>query len=661
MSGRESGTLLQKQLVFVALLNTLLFSGLIFGWAPLQLMLQREGQYAELCVGDPAAAVAIAQKRAGGPGAPFGAGSLCAAQELALARIFSFATFLVNGISLPSGIFLDIAGPRAMVLVAATLEVGGLVLFALADSASFDVFLPAFAMLAVGGQMTLFAAFPSAFVLVAYQTAILAAVSCLFDGSSVVLQVMELLSGCGAPAGSVFTRRGMMLGYAGFAVVMYFLEQLLWAREARQEEEEAELVGELEGQLLESAAAAGSAVSGGLAMAAAGARGAGKGGKGSGGDGSADEEVLALSLGPGSGLKANPMNPAAAAAAAADAGRGGGGSGGGGGSSGGGGGGSGGYGSINGGGGAGTPPDGSLNGSLVTTPGSITVSLLPSLQPELRLDQQPLWSQLRTFYFGFIVTFAALGVFRCNLYIASNNMLLAHLGDKLTGFFYTHMFGWVLPAGFLFIPAIDWGVERKGLGVALHLTNGLGLATYSLSLVPLLGAQVATFAAFTGFRAFLYAAMAAFIAKTFGLATLGRITGCVFTLSSVINLVQAPIIGLVQTRYGGDPALISWAGLGIGLALVPLVEVLRWRIAREAANEAVSAGKVRSVTGSTFGTPTSSPLAGKQSSSWRVPASPMALTPGGRRRRRASRSGSLGESPGRTRSASYNRGGDGGA
>jgi hypothetical protein len=659
MPGRESGTLLQKQLVFVALLNTLLFSGLIFGWAPLQLMLQREGQYAELCEGDPAAAAAIAQKRAGGPGAPFGAGSLCAAQEMALARIFSFATFLVNGISLPSGIFLDIAGPRAMVLVAATLEVGGLVLFGLADSASFDVFLPAFAMLAVGGQMTLFAAFPSAFVLVSYQTAILAAVSCLFDGSSVVLQVMELLSGAGAPAGSAFTRRGMMLGYAALAVGMYFLEQLLWAREAAAEEAEAELVGELEGQLLESASAAAAGAVSDLTMAAG--AGGGEHDQGSGGDGGADEEVLALSLGPGSGLKANPMNPAAAAAAAA--------------------GGGGGYGSINGGGGGGGA-DVSLNGGgggrgggggggsrspaepagSVAQLGSITVSLLPSLQPELRLDQQPLWSQLRTFYFGFIVTYAALGVFRCNLYIASNNMLLAHLGDKLTGFQYTHIFGFVLPAGFLFIPAIDWGVERKGLGVALHLTNSLGLATYSLSLVPVLGAQVVTFAAFTGFRAFLYAAMAAFIAKTFGLATLGRITGCVFTLSSVINLVQAPIIGLVQTRYGGDPALISWAGLGIGLALVPLVEMLRWRIAREAADEAVSAGKVRSVTGSTFGTPTSSPLAGKQSSSWRVPASPMALTPGGRRRRRASRSGSLGESPGqRTRSASYNRGGDGGS
>ena len=42
-------------LVGLALSSTLLFSGLIFGWAPLQLVLQREGQYSKLCrAGTPA-------------------------------------------------------------------------------------------------------------------------------------------------------------------------------------------------------------------------------------------------------------------------------------------------------------------------------------------------------------------------------------------------------------------------------------------------------------------------------------------------------------------------------------------------------------------------------------------------------------------------------
>ena len=87
-------------------------------------------------------------------------------------------------------------------------------------------------------------------------------------------------------------------------------------------------------------------------------------------------------------------------------------------------------------------------------------------------------------------------------------MLLAHLGDKFDGFRFTHIFGFVLPAGFVFIPAIDWGVERQGLGVALHITNVLGVMTYGLSLVPVLSAQVATFIVFTSFRAFLCVAAA---------------------------------------------------------------------------------------------------------------------------------------------------------
>ena len=111
----------------------------------------------------------------------------------------------------------------------------------------------------------------------------------------------------------------------------------------------------------------------------------------------------------------------------------------------------------------------------------------------------------------------------------------------------------------------------------MHLTNGLGLAVYLLGLVPNLQVQVCNFLIFAGFRAFLYAAMAAFIAKTFGFVTLGRITGCVFTLSSAVNLLQTPLIAMSKTSFGGSPKLIAWLGVGLGVVLVPLVEVFRHR------------------------------------------------------------------------------------
>ena len=46
------------------------------------------------------------------------------------------------------------------------------------------------------------------------------------------------------------------------------------------------------------------------------------------------------------------------------------------------------------------------------------------------------------------------------------------------------------------------------------------------------------FLAFAGFRAFLYGVVSAYIAQTFGLRTLGRVTGCVFTCGALVNLAQ---------------------------------------------------------------------------------------------------------------------------
>ena len=50
--------------------------------------------------------------------------------------------------------------------------------------------------------------------------------------------------------------------------------------------------------------------------------------------------------------------------------------------------------------------------------------------------------------------------------------------------------------------------------------------------------QAVNFLAFAGFRAFLYGVVSAYIAQTFGLRTLGRVTGCVFTCGALVNLAQ---------------------------------------------------------------------------------------------------------------------------
>ena len=62
---------------------------------------------------------------------------------------------------------------KKSVCVAAVVEIGGLVLLALADSESFDVFIPGMIMIAAGGLMTMLSAFPISFRFPQYQPAIL--------------------------------------------------------------------------------------------------------------------------------------------------------------------------------------------------------------------------------------------------------------------------------------------------------------------------------------------------------------------------------------------------------------------------------------------------------------------------------------------------------
>ena len=194
-------------LVLVSLTNVLFFSGIMFGWAPFLVMLEEEGQYAEVCAG-----------AEGG----------CADQAARFALIFAVATFLVNGISLPSGILLDRCGGGAMTALAAACTGGGLAMLGASDSRALDLFLPGYALVTVGGQATLFSALPAAFLLPGRQTLVLALVSCLFDGSCVVFQVLSSLRhATGA------TRRELAVGYALFSVPC-FAAQAASGRAARR-------------------------------------------------------------------------------------------------------------------------------------------------------------------------------------------------------------------------------------------------------------------------------------------------------------------------------------------------------------------------------------------------------------------------------------------
>ncbi len=431
------------------LLCVFFFSGILFGWAPIQTVLLAErggkGQFSELCP----------HHHHDNATAP-----PCDEQLAHLNLVYTLGTFTLSLVSLPGGWFLDTAGVRATVALSAVLEIAGLVLFGISDSQSADLFIPGAICMSAGGFLIMVAAFPAAFLYPRFQTAILAAISCLFDASSLTFAIFQNVSFLG--------RAHLFCGYAAFAGVLFGSLLCLWSslgtrRNASSSDDELPMPGDEDDDYNDAPAV--------------------------------NEEPPALA------------------------------------------------------------PDGVAE----------------------NMHARSVLRQLRSFEFVFIVIFASIQQLRANFYIGNNNELLHRYGDH--DGWYTRVFGYALPAGIVFIPIIDATVERLGLIGALHTTNFMGVAYGSLALVANLPLQYAVFGFFTGFRAFLYSVMSTFNAQVFGLNTLGRMTGFVFTSSAMFQLLQYPLTDLVNLQFKGDP---FWPCLGLVVATVPVALLLfvfqcRWK------------------------------------------------------------------------------------
>lgn len=73
--------------------------------------------------------------------------------------------------------------------------------------------------------------------------------------------------------------------------------------------------------------------------------------------------------------------------------------------------------------------------------------------------------------------------------------------------------------------------------------------------------------------------MSNYIAMTFGPASVGRITGFVFSVAALLNTVQAPLLIYVHGRFHGDVVPIQQMNVALMLALAPLVCTKRMQAA----------------------------------------------------------------------------------
>ena len=215
----------------LSLTSVFFFSGIIFGWAPLELMLLREGVYSS----------STAEGMSGTDSDDDEPQQHVPDQQQIqrLNAIFTVAQFLLSFASLPVGFLVDHAPKQLYFGCTATLEVAGLVMFA------YDHFMIGYALMALGGCMTMLGSFPASFLLPGQQAGLLAAISCLFDASSIVF---FLFHRWGLHYPVVCSRRHLFLAWSVVALVLYaalaacwsILEQKDWKAILEREASEAE-------------------------------------------------------------------------------------------------------------------------------------------------------------------------------------------------------------------------------------------------------------------------------------------------------------------------------------------------------------------------------------------------------------------------------------
>jgi len=173
-------------LVILTEVSSLLYSGTVFGWAPMLLVLRRDGLFDSTCLDK-------------------GEATWCDEQQQLLGSIFTFAAVFYSASGISVGAFVDIYGPSKGILLAGALSICGFYLFAMSWSwAPIWVIFFGYSLIGIGGMAFFQCAFKAQYafpevsedgsVAYKYQTLIIAGATTLGDASVLIWLVFELIS-----------------------------------------------------------------------------------------------------------------------------------------------------------------------------------------------------------------------------------------------------------------------------------------------------------------------------------------------------------------------------------------------------------------------------------------------------------------------------------
>ena len=136
----SSDTQLVITAVFFLITNYFVSCGLIYGWAGLQRQLRAEGQFSGNC-----------DSSASHPD--------CVLQDSQLNTIAQVAFNMANVATVVHGFGIDRYGPRGNAIVGGMTFSIGMILLAVSDSSSLNIFIPAYTMIGWGGIAVFLASF----------------------------------------------------------------------------------------------------------------------------------------------------------------------------------------------------------------------------------------------------------------------------------------------------------------------------------------------------------------------------------------------------------------------------------------------------------------------------------------------------------------------
>lgn len=178
--------------------------------------------------------------------------------------------------------------------------------------------------------------------------------------------------------------------------------------------------------------------------------------------------------------------------------------------------------------------------------------------------------------FVFIGIYAPIQVLRVTIFFGGILGTLRQLGDDNDNYFYTNVLFAILPLSFIFIPMIEFCLQRYGMLFSFRFTTVLGYVYSGLLLIPSLPIQIVTFILFCGFRAFLFSVIGVYFVQHYGVKSSGRLYGAMSLFNSFLNFLQYPAF-ILANRY--DHGSVFFINLSVLLLAIPCTMCVEWLLA----------------------------------------------------------------------------------